>query len=123
MKKLDPHPTNTAHFACFDCRLAFKQPNSRDSVSTRPFRCPECRTPMRLLGRYFKAPPRRAVRQWLKVELLYYFGEKFDSSRSGIGRACETLPEVVNYLIACGNAEARVRCALRELRASRSSKT
>jgi hypothetical protein len=29
---------------------------------------------MTRLGRYFKAPPQRAKRQWLKVELLYHYG-------------------------------------------------
>jgi hypothetical protein len=72
-----PTVTNSVHFACFDCRKAFKQRGSSNwdpEVPQRSFLCPECKRPMTRLGRYFKAPPQRAKRQWLKVELLYHYG-------------------------------------------------
>ena len=37
------------------------------------------------LGRYFKAPPKRAIRQWHKVELLFHYGERFESGNSRLG--------------------------------------
>ena len=76
-----PHPTNKVHFACFACRVSFKQPGSSNwdaRVPTRPFPCPNCKAPMRRMGRYFKAPPRRDVRRWRETVALYRAGERFD---------------------------------------------
>ncbi len=76
-----PHATNTIHFACFACRKAFKQPGSSNwdsNVPERPFLCPNCKVPMVRLGRYFKAPPKRAIKAWREVERLYQSGQRFD---------------------------------------------
>lgn len=120
--KRGPTATNTVHFACFDCRKAFKQPGSSNwdpEVPARPFPCPECKQPMARLGRYFKAPPQRASRQWLKVELLHYYGEQFESGYLGLGRKCRTLPDTIAYLAGPGRPASEVRAVLEGIRVSR----
>ena len=115
--------TNTVHFACFDCRKAFKQRGSSNwdhTLPHRPFPCPECKQPMVRLGRYFKAPPQRADKQWLKVELLHHYGERFESGYLGLGSKCRTLPATVTYLSGLARPEAEVRAVLKTMRASRS---
>jgi hypothetical protein len=117
-----PTATNTVHFACFDCRKAFKQPGSSNwnqAIPQRPFDCPNCKRPMTSLGKYFKAPPQRATRQWLKVELLYRFGVEFCSSNTGIGRTCDTLASTVQYLVDSGHDESDVRWRLDNIRKHR----
>lgn len=76
-----PKPTNTVHFACFECRKSFKQPGSSNwdsNVPQRPFPCPNCKRPMHRRGRYFKAPPQRNERAWREGQRLYLEGERFD---------------------------------------------
>jgi hypothetical protein len=123
VKKLSrPHPTNKVHFACFGCRKAFKQSGSSNwdpNIPQRPFACPDCRRPMARMGRYFKAPPRRAIAQWLKVELLYDYGERFESDGSDLGTKCRTLAATVRYLVDQDYAESDVRESLLRIRAVR----
>lgn len=76
-----PTATNKVHFACFDCRRSYKQPGSSNwdsNVPERPFLCPNCKKLMARMGRYFKAPPQRAVKAWREVERLFLSGERFD---------------------------------------------
>ncbi|MEO1145989.1 MAG: hypothetical protein AAFY26_10375 [Cyanobacteria bacterium J06638_22] len=118
----EAQPTNTVHFACFACRSAFKQPGSSNwdpEVPQRPFVCPNCKTPMVRLGRYFKAPPKRAIKQWLKLELLYSFGERFSAGYTGLGQSCDTLAATVAYLIDLGHAKSDVRSRLQHIRGMR----
>jgi hypothetical protein len=118
-----PTASNTVHFACFNCRKAFKQRGSSNwdtQVPLRPFQCPDCKHPMARLDRYFKAPSQRASRQWLKVELLYHYGERFWSGRSGLNSKCRNLPLAVVYLAASGKPESEVRAVLESIRARRS---
>lgn len=64
--------------ACFKCRKSFK-------VAPRPQReaaCPNCRGPIFEMGRSFRAPARRNVAQWAKIEVLYQAGFRFFSYRS-----------------------------------------
>ena len=117
--KREPTATNKAHFACFDCRKTFKQLESSNwdrAIPERPFDCPNCKQPMVRLGRYFKAPPQRAVRQWQKVELLYQYGERFESGNSGLSAKCDTLASTIRYLVEAGHAEADVRSELARTR-------
>ena len=117
---------NSVHFACFQCRKAFKQPESSDwdtSVLERPFSCPECKQPMTRLGRYFKAPRKQATREWLKVELLYYFGERFSEGNTGLTKRCPTLPATLVYLTETGHPAERVRHVLEEIRTKRAEET
>lgn len=120
--KSRPTATNKVHFACFRCRKAFKQPESSNwnqAIPGRPFDCPNCKQPMTPLGRYFKAPSHRATRQWLKVELLAHFGERFWSGNSGLDQKCDTLASTIRYLVASGHDESEVRKHLEHLRRQR----
>lgn len=113
--------TNTVHFACFECRRSLKQRGSSNwdpTVPHRGFPCPDCHGEMVRLGRHFKAPVKRAIRQWLKVELLYAYGERFSASRSGLGSACPTLSAAVAYLVNAGHARSDVRTTLATIRAA-----
>ncbi len=108
--------TNTVHFACFHCRKAFKQPGSSNwnrAIPERPFPCPVCKRQMMSLGRYYKAPPHRAERQWLKVELLCSYGERFHSGNSGLTAKCRTLAMTVAYLSESGHSAAEIGNAFR----------
>jgi hypothetical protein len=115
--------TNEVHFACFSCRKSFKQRGSSNwdtHVPRRPFPCPECKQPMVRLGRYFKAPPQRATRQWIKVELLHHFGEQFHAGNSGLWNTCRTLPATVTYLVGSARTLQEVRAALGTIQRLRS---
>ena len=121
-----PMTTNTVHFACFACRKAFKQRGSSNwdlVVPQRTFPCPECTQPMARLGRYFKAPPLRATRQWLKVELLHYYGGRFEAGNLGLRTKCRTLPATVAYLVGPSRPASEVRAVLESLRVARSRPT
>lgn len=121
-RRTETNPTNTVHFACFHCRRVYKQQGSSNwdsSVPHRPFPCPNCKRAMTRLGRYFKAPPRRAVRQWEKVELLYRFGERFVAGNSNLDVKCDTLASTIAFLVDAGHAESDVRQCLGAIRKQR----
>jgi hypothetical protein len=69
------------------------------------------------LGKYFKAPPQRATRQWLKVELLYHYGQRFESSNLRTKEEWRTLGSVVASLSRAGSV-AEVRKQLNRIRNS-----
>ena len=71
------------------------------------------------LGKYFKAPRSTAIRQWLKIELLYNFGERFESSFTNISWICKTLPDTVNYLTDQGYPRDAIDAFLKRARAKR----
>jgi hypothetical protein len=71
------------------------------------------------LGKYFRAPRRNATRQWLKVDLLFRFGERFYSSNTGISWSCETLAGTVAYLTEQGHTTAEIEKQLGRIRAER----
>jgi hypothetical protein len=99
------------HFACFRCRKAFKRRWPSDCgreelPDGRPFPCPECGEAMKDMGIDFKAPPRRARRQWIKVAVLFSFGVRFDSrftQSRGPGPRPVHLNEVQDYLVSLGH--------------------
>ena len=116
-----PRPRNTVHFACFDCRKTFKQRGSSNwdpEVPARHFPCPNCKQSMVRLGKYFKAPRQQAARQWLKVELLYRFGERFEAGNERLDTRCKTLADAVAYL-ADTHPAVDVRATLEGIRNSR----
>lgn len=59
-------------FVCFACRKSFKFPVSVDARL-----CPQCRSPMEMLGRKFAAPASKDVGQWRKVKYLVDHGLRF----------------------------------------------
>ena len=63
------------HFACFACRKTFKAgdefvPDGAGGYARRVVACPDCGEPMRAMGLLFRAPPRRAVKAWRRLEEL-----------------------------------------------------
>lgn len=83
------------HFACLDCRVAFKKPSIDllGVAETVRLPCPNCRKPMQYMGRTFQAPRRNATRQWRKVALLIQAGFRFDSYSGGsMPKTLRTVP-------------------------------
>jgi hypothetical protein len=117
---------HSQHFACFACRKAFKQRGSGHPSGNeilRAFPCPDCKSPMVPMGRDFKAPPRRAKDQWIKVELLQSFGIIFEvpvMESGGPGVRPGKLSEAVPYLVNLGFDRAEVERRLKQLRGQRS---
>ena len=72
------------HYACFSCRKMFNEPSylrrfDRKGLGVDAITCPECRMPMRNMGKEFKPPRRGNIRQWRKVELLYQRGYRWEA--------------------------------------------
>ena len=93
------------HYACFTCRKVFKQPPTSDLPRSlvrdgdRTVVCPQCRSPMHDLGRDFKAPTQRNIKQWNKVECLYERGITFHSCGcSGPGPRPAKLRDIEPFL-------------------------
>ena len=106
-RKDQPYGTYKDHYACFECRKAFKQSNILDlPKQRRPRRgekttvlCPQCRNPMHNMGHAFKAPRQNATKQWKKVETLIAHGIRFDYyGWAGPGYRPATLREVERFL-------------------------
>ncbi len=69
------HCNYKQHFACFACRKAFKAGNEfvydgAGGYARRVVACPDCGEPMRAMGLLFRAPRRRAVKAWRRLEEL-----------------------------------------------------
>lgn len=108
-----------SHYACFTCRKVFRvrpfdewaSESVRNGEAAHEVLCPDCRAAMTDMGLDFKAPPKRNVKQWKKVELLRNAGVGYSSCGcSGPGYRPKTLSEVPAFL------------ALREAERSRSEK-
>lgn len=68
-------PPRHQHYACFDCRKGFKAADEFSFAGDgdrvpRTVLCPDCRRPMRRMGRLFRVPRRRAVRAWRRLARL-----------------------------------------------------
>lgn len=61
--------------ACFSCRTSFKI-EPRDDLAP----CPNCSSPLALMGRSFKAPKKSNIMQWRKVEKLWLAGIRFPTN-------------------------------------------
>jgi hypothetical protein len=97
------------HYACFDCRKAFKRASQEDVAERegavdgecRPVPCPECGKPMAAMGLDFKAPRQSDIKQWRKVEILFRHGIAFRSCGcAGPGFRPRTLRDVKPFLAA-----------------------
>lgn len=75
------------HFACFECRKAFKRrllwDVNRDKVINKeeelPAKCPECGQLMANMGKDFEAPKKQDIKSWKHIQLLYEVGITFHS--------------------------------------------
>jgi hypothetical protein len=99
------------HFACFDCRKAFKywQWEDTDEKSfqrrlqrrhvPREILCPDCSQPMVDMGLDFKAPSKSDKTAWEILRALYEHGFTFHSCGCGVGwRPPRTLREVPAWI-------------------------
>lgn len=113
------------HYACFECRKAFKrrlladvQPGRQESVAGRWFRanatlqerqvleeepevakCPDCGGPMASMGLDFEAPPKDDYRAWQHLRSLYKVGIAFHSCGcGGPGLVPATTEALVSHL-------------------------
>lgn len=95
------------HYACFDCRKAFKQASyyelpdhlRPDDPHDRVCPCPECGQPMHNMGHDFKSPRQTDVKQWRKVRLLFEHGFTYHSCGCcGPGYRPKNLQEVKAFV-------------------------
>ena len=85
------------HFACFDCRKAFKywQWGVADEAAfrrdqqlrrvPREIVCPDCSAPMADMGLDFRAPPKADAEAWAVLRALHAHGFTFHSCGCGVG--------------------------------------
>jgi hypothetical protein len=99
------HHVYKYHYACFKCRKMFRRPQEfemsrplqKDEVRISP--CPQCSTPMKNMGRDFKAPRQTDLKQWQKVQELFEAGFGFGSCGcNGPGVRPRTLKEVKPFI-------------------------
>jgi hypothetical protein len=78
-------------WVCLDCRKMFRpylahgavplgrraKAGTQHAPSLAAAPCPQCRQPMQRVGRYFKPPKQRNIKQWAKVRLLIAHGVDF----------------------------------------------
>ena len=95
------------HYACFDCRKAFKRHPDSDLpdhvIRERPddavVPCPDCNQNMHCMGFDFEAPKKSDIKQWAKVALLYRHGFAYHSCGCcGPGYRPECLKEVETFI-------------------------
>ena len=95
------------HYACFECRKAFKRkPDSdlpdhliRERGEDAPVPCPDCARPMNCMGFDFEAPKKSNAQQWAKVALLYRHGFAYHSCGCcGPGYRPATLKEAKTFI-------------------------
>ncbi len=71
------------HYACFDCRKSFKRRLLNDVDESRAesaaATCPDCGALTANMGKDFKAPPRKELKAWQHLRLLYSVGIAFHS--------------------------------------------
>jgi hypothetical protein len=82
MQRPAPVYTQRQRWVCLTCRKMFRPylahgPEAQ-RLAERVTACPQCRLPMRAVGRYFQPPRREAVAQWRKVAALLDAGVTFD---------------------------------------------
>jgi hypothetical protein len=72
------------HWACFECRKMVRKPfifesgvKHADERRLRTVMCPECKGPLRNMGKAFRPPLRSALHRRRKVERQYLFGVRW----------------------------------------------
>jgi len=99
------------HFACFDCRKAFKYWQWEECDETtfrtkqrlehvpREIVCPDCSKPMTDMGLDFKAPRKSDIEAWKILEILAQNGFTFHGCGCYVGfKPPRTLQEVPQWL-------------------------
>jgi hypothetical protein len=99
------------HFACFDCRKAFKywQWGLTDEITfqreqqlrhlLREIVCPDCSRPMVDMGLDFKAPPKADAEAWEVLRAMERHGFTFHSCGCSVGfTPPRTLREVPEWI-------------------------
>jgi hypothetical protein len=80
----------------------FRRPVEAELVrpkDERPVRCPECRNPLRNMGRDFKAPPKTDKEHWQAVAMLYDAGYAYHGCGcGGSGYRPSRLDEIPAFL-------------------------
>jgi hypothetical protein len=83
------------HWACFHCRKMFKRPSwqtlrqqARDAHKTYPdylkhgkAKCPDCSQAMQNMGKGFRPPKQKDVRQWKSLQKIASTGARFSGWR------------------------------------------
>lgn len=77
---------------------------------------------MTRLGRHFKPPRQRARREWLKVELLHHYGERFEASWLKLDQRCSNLVNTLAYLASLGHPKEAIQETLLRLKATHQAK-
>jgi len=67
--------TSSLKLVCFNCRVCFHKSRS-SGTDDKP--CPNCQKPMLYAGTAFRAPPKRDVKEWAKLEVLVRDGMRFN---------------------------------------------
>lgn len=65
--------TSSARYVCFKCRVCFHRP-----YCAGVFECGNCHAPTTYAGNAFRAPPKRDIREWDKLEVLIKDGMTFN---------------------------------------------
>ena len=95
------------HYACFECRKAFKRKTDadlpdhvvRNRQEEQPVPCPDCNQPMNQMGLDFEAPRKSDTKQWAKVALLFKHGFTYHSCGCcGPGYRPATLREAESFI-------------------------
>ena len=72
-----------SHYACFDCRKAFKRRRmwdiNRDDKRTVEAKCPQCSQLMADMGLDFASPKKDNIKQWIHIKNLYSVGITYHS--------------------------------------------
>lgn len=88
-------PIQRQRWVCFHCRKMFRPGYAHVENARTDATCPDCKAPMRRIGRYFQPPRRHDRKQWEKVRRLLDAGITFDGYQ---GRPPKRLSEVDAFL-------------------------
>ena len=85
---LPSEPNNSEYlfpYVCFKCRKSFKR-NYEEGLPDK--KCSECGGVAVGLGRHFKAPKKKNIEQWKKIEYLvangFYFYHQYDDEGNSV---------------------------------------
>ena len=121
------HDHYKQHYACFECRKAFKRASlaTIEAEQAEIVLCPDCKEPMHNMGLDFRAPKRTAVEHWAVVEFLFKRGFTYHSRGCGPGFRPSRWADVPGFLkthrcqspgeILAAQFEAKLRRARRTL--------